>query len=62
MNIAALSMSIAKSQVQDKWGVAMLKNSLDLQQENGNALSEMLEGVSENMVNPNTGSNIDIRI
>lgn len=62
MNIAALSMSIAKSQVQDKWGVAMLKNSLDLQQENGNALSEMLEGVSENMVNPNTGSNIEIRI
>ena len=62
MNIAALSMSIAKSQVQDKWGVAMLKNSLDLRQENGNALSEMLEGVSENMVNPNTGSNIDIRI
>lgn len=62
MNIAALSMSIAKSQVQDKWGVAMLKNSLDMQQENGNALSEMLEGVSENMVNPNTGSNIDIRI
>ena len=62
MNIAALSMSIAKAQVQDKWGVAMLKNSLDLQQENGNALSEMLEGVSENMVNPNIGSNIDIRI
>lgn len=55
-------MSIAKSQVQDKWGVAMLKNSLDMQQENGNALSEMLEGVSENMVNPNIGSNIDIRI
>ena len=54
-------MSIAKSQVQDKWGVAML-NSLDMQQENGNALSEMLEGVSENMVNPNIGSNIDIRI
>lgn len=62
MNIAALSMSIAKSQVQDKWGVAMLKNSLDMQQENGNALSEMLEDVSENMVNPNIGSNIDIRI
>ena len=62
MNIAALSMSIAKSQVQDKWGVTMLKNSLDMQQENGNALSEMLEGVSENMVNPNIGSNIDIRI
>ena len=55
-------MSIAKSQVQDKWGVAMLKNSLDMQQENGNALSEMLEGVSENMVNPNIASNIDIRI
>ena len=62
MNIAALSMSIAKSQVQDKWSVAMLKNSLDMQQENGNALSEMLEGISENMVNPNIGSNIDIRI
>lgn len=56
MDIPALSMSMAQHNVETQFGVAMLAKSLDLVEESGDAMVQMME----QSVNPNLGSNIDV--
>ncbi len=63
MDIAALSMSLAKNQLTMDFGVAMLSKSLDLSAEIGDSLTSMMErSVMEQSVTPYLGSNIDLSV
>ncbi len=62
MDIPALSMALSQTKLLNDVGVAMLSKSLDTMQENGEAMIASIDAVSEVSVNPNLGSNIDIRI
>ncbi len=63
MDIAALSMSLAKSQLNTDFGVAMLSKSLDVSASLGDSLVDMMErSVMEQSVTPHLGSNIDFSV
>lgn len=63
MDIAALSMSMAKNQLFTDVSVAMLDKSLDLSSEMGDSLTAMMErSVMEQSVTPYLGGNIDLTI
>lgn len=63
MDIAALSMSMAKNQLFTDVGVAMLSKSLDLSSEMGDSLTAMMErSVMEQSVTPYLGSTIDLTV
>lgn len=63
MDIPSLSMSLAQSQVLTDVGTALLSKSIDQAQLMGDSLTEMLDSAAmELSVNPDIGSNIDIRI
>ncbi len=62
MDIAALSMNMAQSNVLEGVGVAMLKNTLDLNDSMGEQLTAMAGSAMELSVNPSIGSNIDISV
>ena len=62
MDIPALSMAMSQNKIMNDFGVAMLSKSLDTMQENGAALVASLESIPETSVNPNVGSNIDIKV
>ena len=58
MDIAALSMSMAQSKVMTDFSYGMLSKSLDMQTENSEALTKMMEL----SVNPNLGANLDLSV
>ncbi len=58
MDIAALSMALAQSQLFTDFGTEMLSKSLDSYNEAGEGLTKMMEL----SVNPDIGSNIDIQV
>lgn len=63
MDIAALSMNLAQSQVLQSVGTAMLSNALDSMEVQGEAVSSMLEEMpSVNDVYSHIGGNIDIAL
>lgn len=63
MDIAALSMSLAKTQLNTDFGVAMLSKSLDVSASLGDSLVDMMErSVMEQSVTPHLGSNIDFSV
>jgi hypothetical protein len=62
MDIAALSMSIAQSNLMNNVSVAMLSKSLDSMNDFGDDLTNMLDHSMELSVTPYIGSNIDISI
>lgn len=63
MDIPALSTAMSMSQVQYDFGVAMLSKSLDLTQQIGNGIVELMDSSSmENSVTPYIGGNIDISV
>jgi len=62
MDIPALSMAMSQNKLLNDVGVAMLSKSLDTMQENGDALVATIQSAAELSVNPDIGSNLDIRI
>jgi hypothetical protein len=63
MDIASLSMNLAQNNLLSNVGTAMLAKSIDQAQTTGNTVDELLDSSAlELSVNPDIGSNIDIRI
>ncbi|MCR4901650.1 MAG: YjfB family protein [Butyrivibrio sp.] len=62
MDIAELSMAMSQNRVMNDFGVAMLSNSLDMVEDTSAALTGMMDNSMELSVNPDLGSNIDIRL
>lgn len=63
MDIAALSMAMAQSNTMDAVGTAMLKNALDLQENVGDEVVEMIDSAAmERSINPSVGASIDISV
>jgi hypothetical protein len=63
MDIAALSTSMAQSNIATQVGFAVLNLAKDSAEQNSAQLIEMLDTASmERSVNPNVGGNIDIQI
>ncbi|ADK14071.1 YjfB family protein [Clostridium ljungdahlii] len=58
MDIAALSVSMSQSSVQQAAGIAVTKMAMNTEQENAANMTEM---ISNSAVNPNLGSHLDVR-
>lgn len=58
MDVAGLSTALSSTQLVNDVQVAVLKQSLDTLETNGDGLTKMMEA----SVNPGLGQNIDIRI
>lgn len=63
MDIAGLSTGLSQAQLQSKVGIAMLNKAMDTNEALGAGLVELVDSAAmELSVNPDIGSNIDIRI
>ena len=62
MNIPALSMSLSQIDTTSRVGVAMLAKSLDVAEEAGAAMIDMMSASMEVAVNPHIGGNIDFSV
>jgi hypothetical protein len=62
MDIPSLSMALSQNRILNEVGVAMLSKSLDTMEDAGAALVNTIDSAAELSVNPDIGSNIDIRI
>lgn len=62
MDIAALSMSMAQTDLMNSVGIAMLDKSLDMSDDLAAAFTTALDHSMELSVNPHIGANIDISI
>ena len=63
MDIAGVSMALAQTKVQNDFGVAMLSKALDVNDEQGDALVNMMDkSAMELSVNPNIGANFDVAV
>ena len=63
MDIAALSMNLAQTNLLSDVGTAVLSKSLEQAQSTGSSIAEMLDASAmEHSVYPELGSNIDIMV
>lgn len=63
MDIAALSMAMSQEKIMSDVGTAMLSNALDLQEEVGSEVVEMIDSAAmERSVNPSVGQVMDISV
>ena len=62
MDIPALSMAMSQNRVMNDFGIAMLSKSLDTMEANGQAMIATMDSMAELSVNPDIGSNFDMRI
>lgn len=63
LDIAGVSLALAQNKVQNNFGVAMLSKALDVTDEQGSALVNMMNKTTmELSVNPNIGSNFDVTV
>lgn len=63
MDIVALSMAMAQQKTMDEVGTAMLRNALDMQEDVGAEVVEMIDSASmERSINPSVGASIDISV
>ena len=63
MDIAGLSMAMAKNQLNTDFGVAMLSKSLDTSAAMGDSLVAMMDrSMMEQSVAPHLGANIDLTV
>lgn len=63
MDIAGLSTILANSNIQSQVGTALLSNALDVSEELGAGMVQMIDAAAmELSVNPHLGANIDMRI
>lgn len=58
MDIAALSMAMSQSRVQESAGIAVMKMAMNIGKETSNQMTEMMKNV---VVDPNLGQHLDIR-
>ena len=61
MDIAALSMAMSQMNVGTQVSLAVTKLSMDTNEQGGQFMADMLKGM-ELSVNPNLGSQIDIKL
>lgn len=63
MDIAAVSMALSKVNTQSKVGTALLDKAMETNEALGAGMVEMIDAAAmELSVNPNVGSNLDLRI
>lgn len=63
MDIAGLSMALAQVNTQNDVGVAMLSKALDVNEEQGNAMIDMMnKSAMELSINPSVGGNFDMTV
>ncbi|MCL2051566.1 MAG: YjfB family protein [Lachnospiraceae bacterium] len=62
MDIPLLSMNMAQIDTSSKVGIAILSKSLDMVEESGAAMVQMMNQSMELQVNPHLGGNIDLAI
>ena len=63
MDIAGVSMALARVSDQSQLGTAVLKKAMDTNQSLGEGMVEMLDAAAmERSVNPNVGANFDVYI
>ncbi len=65
MDIPALSMGLAQSNVMNQVGAAVLSMTMDTMEQQGSMLLELMGASAQEMalsVNPNLGANIDITL
>lgn len=62
MDIAALSVVMANSQVRSDAGLAVMANVKNLMQQQGAQLSEMLQQSAPQVPHPTLGNKVDIEI
>ncbi|MBO4346386.1 MAG: YjfB family protein [Lachnospiraceae bacterium] len=63
MDIAALSMAMSQEKIMNEVGTAMLKNALNVQEDIGEEVVEMIDSAAmERSVNPSVGSVVDITV
>ncbi|MCB2294292.1 YjfB family protein [Clostridium algoriphilum] len=56
MDIAALSMVMSQSRVQQDAGIAVMKMAMDIGKQNATQMTDMMKNIS---VDPNVGQNLD---
>lgn len=61
MDIAGLSTALSQVKVQNEFGVAMLKNSMDQLKVEGAEMASMIANAPA-PANPNVGSNVDVKL
>lgn len=59
MDIAALSMVMSQSRVQESAGIAVMKMAMDTGKENA---TEMTEMIKNSAVDPNLGNHLDVSV
>lgn len=59
MDIAALSMSLSQSNLQQSVGISVMKMAMDTGEETATQMTEMMSNIS---LDPNLGNNIDISV
>ncbi len=63
MDIAALSMAMSNQKTMEAVGTAMLKNSLEFQEDIGKEVVKLIDSAAmERSVNPAIGQNIDFSV
>lgn len=63
MDIAKLSMNMAMNKTQTQFGVAMLKNSLDMMKDAGGTIEMLAEAAPAPALNPpGVGGNFDVSV
>ena len=63
MDIAKVSMTMSASQTQSAYAVAMLSKSLDMVENTGSQIVQMIDSAAmERSVNPGIGANFDMYI
>lgn len=59
MDIAALSMVMSQSRVQESAGISVMKMAMDAGKETATQMTEMIKNVA---VDPNIGQHLDVRV
>jgi len=59
MDIAALSIAMSQSRVQQSAGIAVMKMAMDTGKENATQMTEMIKNSA---VDPNLGSHLDVSV
>ena len=59
MDIAALSMVMSQSRVQESASISVMKMAMNTEKESAGQISEMLKNVA---VDPNLGNHLDVRV
>ncbi|MCR5627029.1 MAG: YjfB family protein [Lachnospiraceae bacterium] len=62
MDVGAVSMAMSQINLKTNWGMAMLDKGLEMNEEAGANMIQMMDKSLETTVNPNIGSNFDVSV